>query len=974
MKLKKIKAGQILRRNYREIIFVFAAFALMAFFAYFFIGRMFRNNLYHRAEEIILTAGANVRAGLSEAETTLLNSYYIVQAMLERNAPKQEIFDYLLATTEWMRRQDQGLLGFYGIYGYINGEFYDSIGLNPGSDYIPQRRPWYQTAVRSGNVVAYTMPYTDTRTGNIIISAVRNVDVQGDIAGLLITDINISWLVEYVNSLTPANTSGYGMLISQNMALMAHPDSSVMGLQLQDLGGDYTEIARELRRGENVFARRIKDQDGTSAIVFFSRIFNGWYVGIVTPLLEFYQDLYLSATILVLLGTILSLSLCFILLRLSAARLRADEDSKSKSSFLANMSHEIRTPMNAITGMAELMLRGVLSDETRSYAQDIKQAGNNLLSIINDILDFSKIEAGKLEIIPIKYLLSSLVNDAVNIIRMRLIEKSIRFYTNIDSHTPNGLLGDEVRLRQIMLNLLSNAVKYSEKGHISLSIMVHKQEQGQVWLKIVVTDTGKGIKKEDQEKLFGEFVQVDTGKNRGIEGTGLGLAITKHLCVLMGGDISVESEYGKGSVFTAIIPQGIDSADSFAAVEDAARKKILVYEGRAVYAQSVCWSLENMGVPYTMVSTQEDFAEAMFRKEWYYVFSGYGLYEKIKPILEQPDEKFPGGKKPPLALMMEWGTEAHIPGVRFISLPVQSLSIANVLNGKPDKGYAASSSVSSAIRFIIPQARLLVVDDIPTNLKVAEGLLAPYHAKVDTCLSGVQAIEMVKRHHYDLVFMDHMMPEMDGIEATAAIREMKDGQFKSLPIIALTANAVVGMREMFIEKGFSDFLAKPIDISKLDEVINRWIPKEKREVGGIGSGNQGADHHPQPSAASPQSLIIPGIDVQRGIALTGGKEATFRRILALFCKDAEQRLSMLSKFADGSISLANEADIAAVVSQAHALKGVTANIGAAEVSAEAARLEAAAKAGNTALITEILPVLIQQLTELINNTNAALKD
>ena len=198
----------------------------------------------------------------------------------------------------------------------------------------------------------------------------------------------------------------------------------------------------------------------------------------------------------------------------AAARLRANEESKSKTSFLANMSHEIRTPMNAIIGMTELLLRGDLSDTSRGHALDIKQAGNNLLSIVNDILDFSKIEAGKLEIVPDKYLLSSLINDTVNIIRMRLAEKPVLFKIFVDGSIPNSLIGDVVRLRQILLNLLSNAVKYTEKGHISLSVMMFNRVNNLIWLKTEVNDTGKGIKQEDQKRLFDEFVQFDSKKIR----------------------------------------------------------------------------------------------------------------------------------------------------------------------------------------------------------------------------------------------------------------------------------------------------------------------------------------------------------------------------------------------------------------------------------------------------------------------------
>jgi signal transduction histidine kinase/FixJ family two-component response regulator/HPt (histidine-containing phosphotransfer) domain-containing protein len=663
--------------------------------------------------------------------------------------------------------------------------------------------------------------------------------------------------------------------------------------------------------------------------------------------------------------------------RLEELKEAAETASLTKSNFLANMSHEIRTPMNAITGMAELLLRGELNDEARSYAQDIKQAGNNLISIINDILDFSKIEAGRMEIIPIEYLLSSLINDTVNIIRMRIGEKPLRFYTNIDGSIPNGLVGDEMRMRQILLNLLSNAVKYSEKGYISLTITTRKRDSERIWLEITVTDTGKGMKPEDKEKLFSDFVQVDMKRNRGIEGTGLGLAITKRLCKAMGGDISVESEYGKGSVFTAHLPQGINSLDSFAVVENAAQKKVLVYEGRAVYAQSVCWSLRNMGVPCTMTETLEEFSEALFREEWYYVFSGYGLHERIQSVMDKGS--FPGGNKPPLALMVEWGTEAHVPNARFVSLPVQSLSIANVLNGRPDtKSFTESSDV---IRFTIPRAQLLVVDDISTNLKVAEGLLAPYRAQVDTCLSGIQAIEMIKRKNYDLVFMDHMMPEMDGIEATTLIRAWEaeleaQGIVRfAVPIIALTANAVMGMREMFIEKGLSDFLAKPIDVSKMDEILDRWIPKEKRESRTGDEERRSGDRRSVDRRSGDRrsvsnescSLFIPGVDIQKGIAMTGGTIPAYKQVLSIFRTDAQDRLPLLRETPSAEA-------LPAFITQVHALKSASSSLGAADGSSEAARLEAAGRAGEMSSIQDNLSAFTLQLEELIEGIAAALNE
>jgi CheY-like chemotaxis protein len=329
-----------------------------------------------------------------------------------------------------------------------------------------------------------------------------------------------------------------------------------------------------------------------------------------------------------------------------------------------------------------------------------------------------------------------------------------------------------------------------------------------------------------------------------------------------------------------------------------------------------------------------------------------------------------------MALMIEWGTEAYIPGVRFLSIPVQSLAIANILNGKEDiKGYSKSSNT---VRFTFPRARILVVDDIATNLKVAEGLLAPYRTTVDTSLTGLQSLEMVKQNEYDIVFMDHMMPVMDGIETTAAIRAWEKEQHKKqrIPIIALTANAVVGMREMFLESGFDDFLSKPIDISKLDEMLDRWIPKEKRDTrknaaSGNGassdSGASDADDTQKGSSKSAKAdpadikeMYIPGVDTAKGIALTGGVFETYKQLLFMLSKDIDERLQFFRK----EITTDTLPDF---VTHVHSLKSASASIGAGEISSLAAGLEAIGKAGDAAFIRESLPDFTKKLEELKKN-------
>jgi signal transduction histidine kinase/CheY-like chemotaxis protein len=386
----------------------------------------------------------------------------------------------------------------------------------------------------------------------------------------------------------------------------------------------------------------------------------------------------------------------------------AEAANKSKSIFLARMSHEIRTPMNAIIGMSELASREYGQPQSLEYIDGIQQAGHNLLAIINDILDFSKIEAGGLQLDLAPYSTSSLLNDVLTIIRVRLQDKPVSLHTDIDPNLPAALIGDETRVRQVLLNLLSNAVKYTPQGCIKFSARGEISGPQKLKLAFGIEDSGTGIAPGDIPNLFGDFVRVNEKRNAGIEGTGLGLAITRRLCRAMGGDVVVTSEYGKGALFTATLEQKFSDPAPMGAITSSAARK---------------------------------------------------------------------------------GRGSHI-------------------------------------RFTAPGARILIVDDVATNLKVASGLLAPYGAQIDVCGGGGEALALVRAHSYDLVLMDHMMPGMDGIEATERIRKLPG--LRSLPIVMLTAGAVIGMREMFLSKGLDDYLSKPIELAKLNEIMEKWIPEDKK--------------------------------------------------------------------------------------------------------------------------------------------------
>ncbi|MDR2368508.1 MAG: transporter substrate-binding domain-containing protein [Deltaproteobacteria bacterium] len=516
---------------------------------------------------------------------------------------------------------------------------------------------------------------------------------------------------------------------------------------------------------------------------------------------------------------------------LSAKTDEATRASRAKGDFLARMSHEIRTPMNAIIGMAELALREDPPEETAEMIGNIQSAGASLLSIINDILDFSKIESGKMEIIKADYHLSSLIQDTISVISARVMGANLELLIEVDANLPALLHGDEVRVRQILLNLLSNAVKYTKEGTVTLRVEGHFPEGAptpepaqvsgpqEITIKISVIDTGIGIKPEDMGKLFGSFSQVDTEKNKGIEGTGLGLAISKNLAILMGGDIAVQSEYQKGSVFSVTLKQQVQGPYvPMANLKDAKKSKTIFLDPSPADGQAFAFAMKSLGAEYLHVTDTQELKDAIKTRGFDFLIAPFGDADPILAMLKELGSPI----KP--AFILNFGAKGgKKKGLHVIQKPIYCLPVANVLNDAEETKTAKSRK--DRVGLIAPDAQALVVDDILINLKVAKGLLSPFKLRVDTAVSGQEAINLVKANHYDIIFMDHMMPGMDGIETTERIRDLPGG--KDIPIIALTANAITGVKEMFISHGMNDFISKPIEHGKLEAMLAEWLPKDK---------------------------------------------------------------------------------------------------------------------------------------------------
>jgi signal transduction histidine kinase/DNA-binding response OmpR family regulator/HAMP domain-containing protein len=526
--------------------------------------------------------------------------------------------------------------------------------------------------------------------------------------------------------------------------------------------------------------------------------------------------------------------------------LQEQEANQLKSRFLATMSHEIRTPMNAIIGIMEIQLqKDDNPPETKEAFEKIYESGNLLLNIINDILDFSKIAEGKMEIVPFRYDIPSLINDTAQLNYLRCESKPIKFIVTVDADTPLELVGDGLRIKQILNNLLSNAFKYTDEGEVELSVSCEPAAAGEApgedaVIVFRVRDTGQGISPEYIDRLFEDYMRLNRDMNRTVTGTGLGLSISKRLLDLMNGEISVESQLGKGSVFTIRLPQ----------------KR---------FGETLC------------------------------------------------------------------GEET---ARRLREFSFHSTTIVNK---------------TQIVREYMPYGSILIVDDVKSNLFVARGLLAPYGLQIEAIDSGVEAVEKIKAGNvYDVIFMDHMMPVLDGIKATKIIRAMGYDR----PIIALTANALVGQAEMFLQNGFDAFIPKPIDSRKLNAVLNEFIRDKKP---------------PEVVEAARQERLKKNVKEKED---STEKKRDLSDLEKFFLNDAEASVNKLEEIY-ANINALGEKDRESYEITVHGIKSALANIGETGLCETARGLEQAAIERNTAVMSQETPAFIKALKSLITKLSPA---
>jgi signal transduction histidine kinase/DNA-binding response OmpR family regulator len=806
------------------------------------LGLFFSQNKFWDVVQSDMTVSSHIAARLISIELEVLKKEAaLIEAKLE-NRKDEEIGEILKASLEnnillsASVFDRQGWVAFYG-------------RAAPSNDYLGSE----EMARAFAGETVFSSP--EWESGGNLVSRIWKPLGGGRVLIITLPGFLLSNLVSEFRIWK----SGSVFVIDQEGALIANTrDWLVEG------GYNLIELAKTEPLYESVarlFKRMMQGEGGVDTYYFLEKDrlcaftpvpdSNGWSLGVSAPIGEspvsqIRQVLFISSAMFLGLGLIVaffaanSVALPFKKiedqnLRLEELKAAAEDASEAKSQFLANMSHEMRTPLNAIIGLSELELgSGNLDTELFDKMEKIYSSGVTLLGIINDILDISKIESGRFELIPVEYNIPSLINDTVNLNIVRIGSKPIKFRLHPDEKLPEKLYGDELRIKQIFNNLLSNAFKYTNEGFVDWYIS-SEQDSGGFWLLSRVEDTGKGIKKEELGKIFGEYSQVDTRSNRKIEGTGLGLSISLKMAELMGGTITVESEYGKGSVFFLRIRQE--------------------YQGGPVMGKEIAENLVNFNF----------IAQRRSRNQ---------------------------------KLLRAW----------------------------------------------IPYARVLVVDDVPTNLDVAKGMLKPYGMTVDCVPSGQAAIHKIREAEvkYNAVFMDHMMPGMDGIEAVRIIREEIGTEYaKSLPIIALTANAIIGNEEFFLKNGFQAFLTKPIDIMLMDAAINRWVrDKTQERKQGKEEREKEAETPEQESRLKSiaRELDIEGFTIGTGLDLVDGDEESWLEVLRSYIQHTRATLESIRNPAEETL-----ADYTITV---HGIKGASYSLGAVKVGSLAEKLEHFGRAGD----------------------------
>jgi len=1132
--------------SYVLIISVVLAFALMVALSSYFMTNIVSKQLSFNALSALNSLETDIKTDLKEPKAVLGNQSECIRNLLLRGSGKEDVKTYMHDIVSYiLENADKQMSGFSGIYGFFDvfgGVMLDGEDRPLPKEYDPRERPWYKESVAAKGEIVFMNPHSHpniiTTSPDVVITYARALfDNKENLLGVVGLDINFNRIREYIVK-EHSDKLWFGILLNKDYEVICHRESKLEGRLFAEVNSDAAKLVEKLKSGhDEVYEFKMKNYQGKPSITYVRKLETGWYLGIVTPEKEYYKELEKVKFILIILGSAMAIIFSVIMVRIAVGKQKADmerrrsesmlqeaeelienvnsmqkilntidamiyivypksgeiifindglkknynidadcvgltcytifqEDQNGrcvfcpcndldkdpnsviewieystktkrhyrntacyikwpggsmvllrysvdvtelynakeqavkanqvKSDFLARMSHEIRSPMNVILGIIEMQLeKETLPPDTLEALDRVHNSSYMLLNIINDILDLSKIESGKMELLPVDYYVASVINDTVQLNVMRFSNKPIVFSLNADENIPSRLFGDDLRIKQILNNLLSNSFKYTESGEIKMSVWAEVSEADKsVILGFRITDTGRGMTQEQIDRLFEDYARFNNEANRQIEGTGLGMSITKSFIDMMKGTIIVESEPGKGSVFTLRLPQGyIDSSvlgsdgakslQQFSIEKKAKQRKqpklnreympygkILVVDDMepniyvirgllALYGLSIDAALSGMQAIDKIVNGQT--YDIIFMDHYMPDMDGIETTKRIREL---------GYKKPIIALTanaLVGQAEIFLTNGfdGFLSKPIDTRQINSMLNRLIRDKYP-SETIETARKLKkklegkdteppdLSAVKALVVDDFMPNLSVAKGMLEEFKIQVDGVMSGQEAIDLVKSGEpiYDIIFMDIMMPDLDGIETTKLIRGLGTEYASKVPIIALTALVTDGTEEQektLLSKGFQAVLYKPLSVAKIDAFINNLISNKIKGITNLNKKEKDMEI----------DIDIPGVNTARIEELYGGSMKIYLPILRSYLSVIPEALEKISNVSQETLP--------DYIVKVHGIKSTSDSICAEEARKMALDLEMAGKAGDLATIMAKNDALIKYVKELLAN-------
>jgi signal transduction histidine kinase/DNA-binding response OmpR family regulator len=819
-----------------QLIFTALAFLALDTLTYIYVRSVIYENLSRNTENVLLLAQTQIENDLNNPKTYLTGFSRTIRTAIMRGEGKTIIQEYLSDLSGHLLSSKK-LSGYDGLFGYFETVPDGSVFIEDSRWEIPlivnpADRRWYIDAVAAKGEIAETVTYGDVYSNdNVLLYSLCIYDDDGKYLGVICMRIKIDVLGERVVKTTIERGGVWGMLISRELIVLAHPHGPFVGINARDRQFPPSIYVPQMTRGENVSGGSMVDYQGKKSITFFHRLSNGWYLGLITPEGPYYQSLTVLAYRLGVLGVIFAGILIIIIIRIDTAKNKSDMESRHKSAFLANMSHEIRTPMNAIIGMTTIGKTAGNKERMLYCFNKIEDASNHLLGVINDILDMSKIESNKFELAPAEFDLEKMLQRVVNVVNFRIDEKRQRFAVHIDGSIPRTIIGDEQRIAQVITNLLGNAVKFTpEQGSISLAVRLAGKGNDFCTLQISVSDTGIGLNEEQKKRIFMSFEQAESSTTRKYGGTGLGLAISKSVVEMMGGSIWVQSEPGKGAVFifTIQVQRGTEEKRKPLSDEiNLSNVRVLTVDDDLDILMYFTDIAQSFGLSCDVAVSGEKALELIGQKGGYHIYfidwkmpemDGIQLSREIKARVTENS----------IVIMIsaaEWGgvaEEARAAGVdKFLSKPLFPSTIAEVINEclGVDKRQAEKAQAAD-IAGIFAGRQILLAEDVEINREIVQTLLEPTELKIDCAENGAEAVRLFEGapDKYGMIFMDIQMPEMDGYEAARRIRALNNPSAKTVPIVAMTANVFREDVEKCLDAGMNSHIGKPVDF---EELMNR---------------------------------------------------------------------------------------------------------------------------------------------------------